>query len=99
MTSAVGFKPNKGYVLLALPKDFSKTILELQNDVLEERRADYIKQGNPLTVVEVHPDLDFVSPGEKILVTSHAKLQKVEVEEHDEPFYAIREPDILGKFD
>lgn len=99
MKTSINFIPYKGYVVVALPKGFSDTTLEVHDSVLEKKREEYIQKGNELVIAAIGDGVDFASLGDKILVAGHARLQKVTVADSTEPFYVLRESDILGKLD
>lgn len=98
--TGIGFVPHAGLVALALPNGYLPKGIEIPTDKMKDtHREDYIREGKEMIVAAVGDGVDFVSLGDRVLVASHGRLQKVEIEEADDPYYIIRQSDILIKFD
>lgn len=62
----------------------------------EAHREKYIKEGNPLRVLKVGADCTWSKVGDMILTRNGGPIQKFTIDGYcDEPFYVIRESDIL----
>lgn len=96
---SIGFTPYPGMVALAVPNDALKSEVILNDKDKELRTEEYIKKGNPLIVATVGEGVTFVSPEDRVLVAGHARLQKVETDVQEDPFFLVRESDILVRLD
>lgn len=89
-------KPNKGYYVVQIAEDIRPKKTEVTKVHLEQMREDYIKAGKEMEVLGRAEDCDFAEVGSKILGASHARFQKVTLDEKkDEVVYLLRESDIL----
>lgn len=104
MTSPIGFIPQGIYLTVTVDaKIFEKTIQFLSEQAEKNWRTtqveEYVKAGKELLVVNVGDGCNFVKAGDKVLIASHSRPQQIELDEDPNPYFVIREADILGKLD
>lgn len=94
--TGINFTPFKGLVVLAIPTDKQeKLILEYKNQILIEKRDEYIRQGNPLIVVAIGEGVDFVKLDDTVLL-GMCRVQELTIDKAN--YIVVRESDIIGKF-
>lgn len=105
--SGIGFIPYKGMVALAVPteaypnKDVVPTEQMWKAQVNE--KAQELVNGE-LIVAAIGEGIDFVSLGDKVVLTGRTSVQTIETQPTDKKRYCdlwwiVRESDILVKFD
>jgi hypothetical protein len=109
----IKFTPYPGYIVLELPKEAYPSIIvhnEKQwKSLIEETAQKYVN--GELKVVKLGDGIEFVKPGDRICLASHARVQSIETEndgvginvpenaKYPKIWWVIREADILVKFD
>lgn len=98
----IGFIPQGQYLVVTIPASVYETSLEHLNDATEKsfkdtKTREYVEAGSELIVAATGDHCTFVKVDDKILVGSHARLQKIEIDDDPNAYFVIREGDVLGK--
>jgi hypothetical protein len=90
-------EPQPFMLIVELPESYKGDgeVVMLNEATKEASRERYIKEGNPLRVVKVGTDCTWSKVGDMILTRSGGPIQKFTIDGSEEPFYVLRESDIL----
>lgn len=98
----IGLIPQGLYIVVTIPASVYHTSIEHLNEAtkkafIETKTREYVESGAELIVAAVGKDCNFLQPDDKILVASHARLQKIELDGDENTYFALREGDAIGK--
>lgn len=98
-SSGVPFEPQGVYLLVQVPLE----VYEEGNIVLNEpqklaKRKEYAERGDKMLVAAVGSDCRFARVGDKVAINVRGS-QILNLDDIDEPFFLVRESEVLGRFE
>ena len=98
--TGVPFTPQGMYVLVQVPEEFylenSKIIIN--DSTKKSKRMEYAQKGDKMIVAATGEGCVFTKVGDKVSINCRGAME-LKLDGIDEPFFIVRESEILGRFD
>ncbi len=98
--NGVPFTPNGTYLLVQVPNEHyeSQGDLILNEATKKGLRKEYAEKGDKMLVASIGEGCQFSKVGDKVAINCRGAME-IKLDEIDEPFFLVRESEVLGRFE
>lgn len=98
--TGVPFEPQGMYLLVQVPEThyLSNSKIEVNEHTKKSMRKEYAEKGDKMLVAATGQGCQFAKVGDKVAINCRGAME-LTLDGIEEPFFLVRESEVLGRFD